>query len=717
MKKFIFILLLFFLFFVYSNVYAYDTYKFDDFVYFDPVSNTQCNSSNYWTIYNQNTTCYRFLVIDLEDDSNSSTLKIILDHDVGYDVYENYQTILNDTATKWVRYKGLIDIIDEETIYEIMKLKEKPTLEKIGVNGGYASPLAVNSFYVYDGKKVNYNGFWTKDLYELDNNYVYAMNEYGTNTIVLRNKKRGIRPVIEIEKSLLKSMDSIIDISNVISSSRVSKYEYPNQTYGGNFIYKQLQGFTFTKDKFVFYSTNDLNPDNGILISYTGNNYSTLNKIDYSSTGHGNDITYNKKKNKVLLVGPSEYREIYMYDGDTLEFEQKYDVNALNNAAYYAFAYDDVNDKYLGVTSRKVFMLDEKFNQLYSFDVDSIIYSSIIQGMEYHNGYLYITTASTSCPNPYHLYCFYPALSSITYVYDVKLNSNGTPRNSFGKLVKRFYVNEKFGELEGISFKNEDVYLGYASHMYDNKYTYKFYSFPYSEISFKFDSKIKYYDYGLSKTIVITSNEELKEISGWNLSKDKHTLSKMIVKNIDTNKINVCDLYNNCSNIFIDSQKFENNENIYLSSDGKQIYTVSVLYNVDDFIKHINYDGKIEIIDKNNNVKQKDDLIATGDLIKIYDNYNNTTTFSLFGIGKDFEEAACYKDLSGKYIWGKYEKDSSYIRIDEIGEEKNCNRNGNILIKIDDIKFIIDISIILLLAFGIYLIYYVYNMKRTTKCK
>ena len=78
MRKFRYILFFIISLFIYNNVYAYDTYKLDDYVYFDPITTKKCDSSNYWTLYNTNSTCYRFFNIDLDNNSDSNTLKIIL---------------------------------------------------------------------------------------------------------------------------------------------------------------------------------------------------------------------------------------------------------------------------------------------------------------------------------------------------------------------------------------------------------------------------------------------------------------------------------------------------------------------------------------------------------------------------------------------------------------------------------------------------------------
>ena len=67
-----------------KSVFAYDKYTLEDYVFFDPVSSSPCDYTNYWTPYNQNTTCYRFVVLNPNDTASEATIKVLLDHDVDY---------------------------------------------------------------------------------------------------------------------------------------------------------------------------------------------------------------------------------------------------------------------------------------------------------------------------------------------------------------------------------------------------------------------------------------------------------------------------------------------------------------------------------------------------------------------------------------------------------------------------------------------------------
>lgn len=58
-------------------------FKMNDYIYYDPVNNKACSQNSYWTPYYTNTTCYRFVVVDINDTSSKSTIRAMLDHDIG----------------------------------------------------------------------------------------------------------------------------------------------------------------------------------------------------------------------------------------------------------------------------------------------------------------------------------------------------------------------------------------------------------------------------------------------------------------------------------------------------------------------------------------------------------------------------------------------------------------------------------------------------------
>lgn len=566
MKKTKFLLLLF-LIIIPVKAKAYEKYSITDFAFYDPISNSKCNETNYWTVYNQNTTCYRFIVLEDNDTPEKDTITLMLDHNIANDTYTNYQTILEKEKKNWTNYQGDFTLIDENTISKFMKLTTRPEISSenpdaisVNNNGRVYSGFMLNSYYYKDGNLTNYAGFWSKDLYPKDKNYAYTITEYGNNRLVDITQRRGIRPVITISKEKLNKSSSYIDISNKITKSY--SYHYPTDKYD-NYTYKQLQGFTITKDKLVFHSSNNSNPDKGLVISYSGEKFQQLYKIEYNNTGHGNDMTYNSKTNEVLLVGPNNHKEIFVYDATNMEHTRSYSSTNIETN-YSAIGYDKYNDLYFGFSGQKIYVLDTNLKKMYSFDTKLI---ETTQGMEYHNGYIYLTTFEAGCPSTYQLWCLNTPFSSLTYVYNAKLNSDKTPSSTFGNLEKVFYIGPNIGELESISFDEKNVILGYATVHYDSKNTYQFYSTPLSVIKDKPDYKIDYLKEKDKTKITISSSNELSPIEGFNFT-NKKTLEKVIKSTNKDFSINICDKYNNCntekiviSNIINQDQNEQNKQN------------------------------------------------------------------------------------------------------------------------------------------------------------
>lgn len=86
------------------NVFADVDYKVGQYVYYDPVENEPCGDKAYWTFYNQDTTCYRWVIIqtpdqiDQTDSKKASTIRLLLDHDIGYGSYDERATIQTEVV-------------------------------------------------------------------------------------------------------------------------------------------------------------------------------------------------------------------------------------------------------------------------------------------------------------------------------------------------------------------------------------------------------------------------------------------------------------------------------------------------------------------------------------------------------------------------------------------------------------------------------------------
>lgn len=530
-----------------TNVYATENkeYKIGDHVYYNPVSNTSCNYKNYWTTANQNGTCYRFLVVE-DSEVENDTLKLMLTHDIALDTYDNYQVQLNNVKKNWTRYSGEINLISENEVVSLMRLNRKPgfntdgTAESIHSEAGAIFlPFKDNTEYYLNGNQVNTAGFWTNTVHESKSLYAYSVTENANNKPLLRSEKRGIRPVITVKKSL------VTDDRAATSLSIAETYKYPflDKKFDG-YKYKQMQGFTMANNKLFFYANNNSNPNKGVLLGYGGTNYNTSLGYLYGNMGHGNDMTYNSKTDKILITSADQNTSIW-------EFEPKTFTSGATNVikikekigrTINGIGYDKVDNKYFMQSSGLIVATDKNFTKI--DDTFSAIYTEITQGIDYHNGYIYVSTFdfgkdSTTCPGKYQTYCYGEPDTGVIYVYNAKYNSDGTLSPNFGRLVATYKTPTGIGELETLSFKDDKLYLGYAAKKYDSENVFKVYASSTNVLqnptySIKYDED----------KAIITSVEDISPVSGWTLSNDKKTLSKKLTSS-DTS-VNICDRYENC---------------------------------------------------------------------------------------------------------------------------------------------------------------------------
>ena len=446
--------------------------------FFDPVSKAPCDETNYWTPFDQSTTCYRFISVTMNDSENNDKIKIMLDHNIGTSDFSKYKTVLKEKTSKWSRYKGIIDIIDEPLIYKIMKYTKKPEY-KLPSNPpfrlGYFSS---NSDYIIKGKSINERGYWTKTVYKIK--FAYAIDKNGANVISPHQEIYGLRPVLNIEKSLLKTNSKNIDITSLIKSGTIISKNYEKKTYDG-LIYKQLQGFTVTKDQLIFMSSNNANRAKSVMYSYKLNDINTLYKKKYDSTGHGNGMTYNSKEDKVLVVGPDSYKKIYLYNANTLAKEKEYPYPQY--PIFGGIGYDYNNNLYVGHRGRRLFLTDTvKIEKLYEWGVT---WFETAQDLEYYNGYVFFCSTDAGANSNYQNYSFLKKGTNVIHVYDVKLDKNNNPTKNFGRLICKLQI-YGLGELESISFRKGFVYIGFAVHK-QNAPVYVFYKLDYK----KFAKEIK----------------------------------------------------------------------------------------------------------------------------------------------------------------------------------------------------------------------------------
>ena len=459
-----------FFIFLYSYIVAEinenKVYYLNDLIFYDPVSNSDCNAKNYWTIFNSDTTCYKFLSLTNDDTSAKETIELLLDHDLSYETFDKSEDILKNLTLNWKNILS-IELVSQQKLYNILKSDEQPTLDKKKIKAPYNGHLFTNTRIINNKDVYNVGGYWTKDIFVEDPNYVYALTDGGYNSLVDKNKKLGIRPKITIEKKYLYSTKIFSNITNFFFETSTKWVKYPAQNkeiYG--YYYGNLQGFVITDNYLIFHSANDSNPYYGILYMYSSKDkgYNKLKKAYYSLTGHGNGLAFNNKKNTILVASANYYQ-------NTLELNLE-DFKLINNftKGFCGIGYDYDNDLYVGYIDRRVYFLDTNtFEELYSFDLTNF---ETTQDIEYYNGYVYFVTTNFVAGDYFQKYSFYNEGSNIIYVFNAKFE-DGKPSKKFGMIEDILYL-QSLGELEAIEFFDGKVFFGFGRRNVDRNYPYYF---------------------------------------------------------------------------------------------------------------------------------------------------------------------------------------------------------------------------------------------------
>ena len=393
----------------------YIQYNHSTFFFFDPVTKSPCNETNYWTPFDKSTTCYRFISI-CNDTNTSKTITLMLDHNIAKSNFTNYKNILKNKTSNWSRYKDSIDIIDEETLYKIMKYKKKPDKTSSSTPGARVYPFFGNSYYIINGTVTNEGGYWTKTKYNKTSSY--SVDRNGVNFITNNSQILGIRPVIKIKKSLLTTDTGVVDVTDIIKNGEKIFYNVDDTLYDG-VKFGSLQGMTVTNDKLIFMSANRQIPEKSVMYSYKLNDLQTLIKNDFNTTGHGSGMTYNSKTDKVLVVGPQNHSIIYEYNGKSLIREKEYPKPTYPGCS--GIGYDYNSDLYVGRSESRLFLMDTVTMKKY-YNFDSFMFEGC-QDLEYYKGYLFDCSTDFGAPNGYQVYSFYEGYQLI-HIYDINFDKN-----------------------------------------------------------------------------------------------------------------------------------------------------------------------------------------------------------------------------------------------------------------------------------------------------
>lgn len=355
-----------------------------------------------------------------------------------------------------------------------------------------------------------------------------------------------------------------IDGSTNISSSASSVFaSYNALSCGDNCLYNQLEGFTVTNDKLVLYNIQDAfqtSIGNGVVSGYTGTNFGTaVSGSPFTRNyDHGNDMTYDTKMNKILVVGidnrsdgSTSSKDVPVLNSGTLGHESTIQLSR----GAFAIGYDEVDDEYVIFGSKdsiRQFWFVNK-DAGYTLHENTAITAqsgqhggenNVEQGIEYYKGFIYSTVDNWD----------FDLDGEVAYihVYNAKLKSDGTKDEGYGTKVATYYINAKdLGEVESISFRNGKAYLGFANGSTRNNVT-KFTRFNASLIEQAFPApSVTYQDGTNSTSVIITSHDaQLTEKDGWTRSSDGYSLTKTVRSaSVSGNNVEFCDRYGNCAKV------------------------------------------------------------------------------------------------------------------------------------------------------------------------
>lgn len=201
-----------------------------------------------------------------------------------------------------------------------------------------------------------------------------------------------------------------------------------------------LQGFTVT-DKYLFMVMVGYDDTKSIVKVYDLDTNKLVHSLESNSLGHANDVTYNKKDNKIYVLASGGSNEIYIFNGDTFDYEGSFKIEVPARSITYI----EDEDIYAVRTVSVGYLLNNKFKLIskipfvfgMNFNVDLGR-----QGWSYYNKHIYYTNWS---------WVRYGGDgSNIIYIYDLN-----------GKIQDIWYTSNDIGEIENISFYKDKMVLGF----------------------------------------------------------------------------------------------------------------------------------------------------------------------------------------------------------------------------------------------------------------
>lgn len=227
-----------------------------------------------------------------------------------------------------------------------------------------------------------------------------------------------------------------------------------------------LQGFT-TVDNYLFMILEGYDDTKAIIKVYDLDTFKEVKSYEYGSLGHSNDVTYNRKNNKIYVIASSGSDVVYTFNGDSFLYEDQFEIGL----PIRSITYVEDDDIYAVRTVSVGFKYDSKFNLISKVPfVIGLNFSADLgrQGWAYYNKYIYYANWS------------WVRLggdgANIIYVYDLS-----------GRRKDTLYTENNIGELEDVAFYNNKMILGFNG--YDKNIKFYMIDIPDTEDKILDDTK------------------------------------------------------------------------------------------------------------------------------------------------------------------------------------------------------------------------------------
>ena len=287
------------------------------------------------------------------------------------------------------------------------------------------------------------------------------------------------------------------------------------------------QGMTVT-DKYIVFTVWLSNNDDTMFALVDKKTGKIVHIVDGDiNFNHANGMTWDSKRDEFyVLINSKKIAKFKISDSYEITNLEYVDMQR----SYSAIAYNDSSDGFVGFAGKVMYVMNHEFKELSSFPAPTNLTT---QDMGYYDGHVYFCCVEWGTITPTQQHFFNKeTFSSLIYKYDLQ-----------GNLVETLYIpNTKlYGEIESASFDEDgNIILSYVFPETINLYK--------GDV-FKPQLQLSYSNQNLTNedvTVTITSNEEIKSVSGWQLSSDKKKLTKTYTAN-KTESVSVSDLNGNTS--------------------------------------------------------------------------------------------------------------------------------------------------------------------------